>query len=198
LARKSRACRLAHSRPGLETAEISVVPLLGPRSAPRWNRGRWPRATGLVSYPSSCRLFLRRTTFRPPARSKLVATSRVLAGLQPTPSLGALTSRGAFPFSRPGCDTVAIWRHLKFVLPRRDRVFPALARSHNLRSVTDCVRPSARNHRPTGRHWASRVICVMSCPTAFAAVAMTPLAPWFPRCTFRRMQLPLREPVTSA
>lgn len=42
--------------------------------------------------------------------------------------------------------------------------FPALARSHNLRSGTDCVRPSTRNHRSAGRHWASRVICVLSAP----------------------------------
>jgi len=94
-------------------------------------QGRHPDLSGpLALGDGSCLLTLKLLSFSQaddlPASRSLEDYCRLLGPrrVQPAPPPGALTSRGSFPFSRPGCDTVAIWRHLKFVLPRRDRVSP--------------------------------------------------------------------------
>jgi hypothetical protein len=82
---------------------------------------RWPHATGLVSYPSSCVFSLssRRSRFGdlPPIGSYCV--SAVIAGL-PAPSHRIAQSATVhFPFSLSGCDAGLMQRPVLFVQNRR-------------------------------------------------------------------------------
>jgi hypothetical protein len=81
---------------------------------------RWPHATGLVSYPSSCVFSLKQTTpfWRPPA-------NRILSPLRGhrRPSSAFASDRSIrdspYPFSLSGCDAGLIQRHVLFVQNRR-------------------------------------------------------------------------------
>jgi len=73
--------------------------------------GRWPRATGLVSYPSSCVFLLSWTTpFSVPPAVRILLVTAVIAGL-PAPSYRFTQSAVVHSlFHVSGCDTGTIWR----------------------------------------------------------------------------------------
>lgn len=113
---------------------------------------RWPRATGLVSYPSSCLSLLAWTTplllGRASQRSDLIASpcfppaSRRLHN-------GPLNPRCSIPpFSQPGCDTGRIRRRFVRSKPPGSGSPHWLTVATDSRRSTDCVRLKARNHGP--------------------------------------------------
>lgn len=153
-----------------------MFPLLAPRVGIGGPFGvdRWPRVTGLVSYPSSCRFYLRRTASRPPALSELIASK----GSSPVcirrlPNYRSLRGADAL-ISRSGCDTGPIWRLVNSSFTAGLRL-PHTGSQSQL-AVYDRLRsPIDSESRISRASLGLRMIPPCSRPTAFAAVAMTPL-----------------------
>jgi hypothetical protein len=145
-----RTCRHALPGPGPDTSEIRMCPAhCSARSAPPLSvNGRWPRATGLASYPSSCVLisFGRRPFRRLPLVSDLIAFPRSSPGLSsrrlPFGSLNPRRPVSLFPSRLRHRQVSAAFLGSFRTAGRRTTT---LAHSSNYRLFTDCVRPMSRN-----------------------------------------------------
>jgi hypothetical protein len=154
---------------------------------------RWPFATGLVSYPSSYILVLRRTIpfWEPPA-------FRILLPLR-----GHRRFPGAFLAECSIRDHLLRF-HIPAATPVRLAVdfelsktagwqITTLAHSSNYRLRTDCVRPLGSKPRTVGRDSALRLVCSPRATCLFVSAGGYRLAAGLPGSLRRKGTIPSEE-----